>query len=107
VSEDNDNSRKILVRLLRRRLKSHVKVEAVVDGLRGTETFKRCNPHVVLTDISILEMDCISAAGEMRKVEMAETRPRARTYAITGLGSSEICQRQDAKETPHLTGDLG
>lgn len=80
--EDNDISRKILVRWLKSRLRSNVKVETVVDGLRGIEVFKRVHPQVVF-DILMLKMDGIYVAVEMRKVEMAKMRPHARIYAIT------------------------
>ena len=97
VVEDNDISRKILVRLIQKQSKpASVKIETAVDGIDALEKFRAFAPQIVLTDVSMPRMNGVTAAREMRRMEQEQDRPKTRIYAITGLGSSDIRLKQEA-----------
>lgn len=97
VVEDNDISRKILVRLIQKQMKAtRVTIETAVDGIDALEKFKTFGPRIVLTDVSMPRMNGVTAAREMRRIEEEEGRPKTRIYAITGLGSSDVRLKQEA-----------
>jgi CheY-like chemotaxis protein len=97
VAEDNEISRKILVKLIHKQMKP-VKplIETAMDGVQAVERFQQFAPQVVLTDVSMPLMNGVAAASEMRRVEREQGRVRSRIYAITGLGSSDIRLKQEA-----------
>lgn len=97
VVEDNDISRKILVRLIQKQMKaSRVTIETAVDGVDALDKFQTFAPRIVLTDVSMPRMNGVTAAREMRRIEEEEGRPKTRIYAITGLGSSDVRLKQEA-----------
>lgn len=98
VVEDNDISRKILVRLLQKQMKTtSITIETAIDGMDALEKFRSFAPHIVLTDVSMPRMNGVTAAREMRRIEQQENRSiKTRIYAITGLGSSDIRLKQEA-----------
>jgi len=90
VADDNEIGRKILVTLLQRIGKTEpLEIIQACDGQEAFEKFQVVKPHLVLTDVSMPRMDGVTAASEMRKVEKEWSFPKARIYAITGLGSSD------------------
>lgn len=90
IADDNEISRKILQALLRKMSKNiDIEIAQAVDGLQAIEVFKTFKPHLLLTDVSMPGCDGIQAAGEMRKIERTEQRPKCKIFAITGLGSSD------------------
>ncbi|KAJ9114246.1 hypothetical protein QFC22_005698 [Naganishia vaughanmartiniae] len=90
VADDNEISRKILLALLRKMSKTiEVEIAQANDGLQAVEAFEKFHPQLVLTDVSMPFMTGTKAAGEMRKIEQAEHRPKCKIFAITGLGSSD------------------
>jgi CheY-like chemotaxis protein len=97
VVEDNDISRKILVRLIQKQMKAtRVAIETAVDGIDALEKFKTFAPRIVLTDVSMPRMNGVTAAREMRRIEDEQGWPKTRIYAITGLGSSDVRLKQEA-----------
>ncbi|KAG7528088.1 hypothetical protein FFLO_06424 [Filobasidium floriforme] len=97
VVEDNDISRKILVRLIQKQMKANrVAIETAVDGIDALEKFETFAPRIVLTDVSMPRMNGVTAAREMRRIEDEHGWTKTRIYAITGLGSSDVRLKQEA-----------
>jgi len=90
VADDNEIGRKILVTVLQRIGKTEpIAIIQASDGLEALEKFQVVKPHLVLTDVSMPRMDGVTAASEMRRMEKEWSLPKAKIYAITGLGSSD------------------
>lgn len=90
VVDDNDISRKILMALLRKMSKSMaIETAQATDGVEAVAAFDPFRPHLVLTDVSMPNMDGIAASTEMRRIEREKQLQRSKIFAITGLGSSD------------------
>jgi CheY-like chemotaxis protein len=89
VVDDNEIGRRILLAILAKQMSPKVSVDVAINGLEAVERFRTFRPCVVLTDVSMPEMDGVTAATEMRKIEREEGRSAAKIYAITGLGTSD------------------
>lgn len=90
VVDDNDISRKILMALLKKMSKKiGIEIVQATDGVESVAAFEPFRPHLVLTDVSMPNMDGIAASTEMRKIEREKQLERCRIFAITGLGSSD------------------
>ncbi|KAJ6556223.1 hypothetical protein B0H19DRAFT_140673 [Mycena capillaripes] len=88
VVDDNAISRKILIRMLKN---SNVTTYEAEDGVYALDIFREVHPHIVWTDISMPRMDGVTAAKEMRKIEVAHGLTPSHIVAITGLGLSDVC----------------
>jgi CheY-like chemotaxis protein len=90
VVDDNDISRKILMALLRKMSKSiGIETAQATDGVEAVAAFEPFRPHLILTDVSMPNMDGIAASTEMRRIEREKQLQRSKIFAITGLGSSD------------------
>jgi CheY-like chemotaxis protein len=107
VVDDNELGRRILLTLLDRLSRntnsgSSLPVNSIVreaiDGIEALQVFEQFQPQLVLTDVSMPNMDGVTAAREMRAIERRDTWQGERSviYAITGLGSSDPRLRMDA-----------
>ena len=83
MAEDDPSNQKVLMEMLKR---LGYKPEAVADGLEVLQALKRQDYDLVLMDVSMPEMDGITAAREIRKFR-PENGPRiiaVTAYALKG-----------------------
>ncbi|MBI4926130.1 MAG: response regulator [Anaerolineae bacterium] len=55
------------------------------NGLKAVDTYKEVHPDVVLMDVTMPEMDGLSALKEIRKMD-----PQARVVMLTALGQESV-----------------
>ncbi len=55
------------------------------NGLKALETYKTLHPDLVLMDVTMPEMDGLTALKEIRKVD-----PQARVIMLTALGQESV-----------------
>ncbi len=93
--EDKVDAGAVLAALLNQ---SGHKVEVALDGQTGLDLFDRFNPHVVLCDIGLPDLDGYEVAIRMR-----ERRPTKRPamVALTGYGSAKDHERSMAAGFDH------
>lgn len=66
--EDDPDAREQLIRFLQHRVGALITAE---NGAAGLETFVSRRPHIVITDIQMPEMDGLTMAHEIRKLDVA------------------------------------
>nr|GAT59194.1 sensor histidine kinase/response regulator [Mycena chlorophos] len=93
VVDDNIISRKILVTISK---KLNATTHQAADGMDAIEVFRKVQPDVVWTDVSMPRMDGVTAAKEMRAIERERGWKASHIVAITGLGMSDEHIRREA-----------
>jgi len=87
VVDDNTDAAESLAMLLRT---AGAEIHVAHDGPTALAEFERCEPHVVLLDIGMPNMDGCEVARRLREVARAE---RVVLVALTGWGQDEDRRR--------------
>jgi PAS domain S-box-containing protein len=87
VVDDNKDAAESLAMLLRT---AGAEVHVAHDGPTAIEEFERCEPHVVLLDIGMPDMDGCEVARRLREISRPD---RVALVALTGWGQDEDRRR--------------
>ncbi|MFO1083207.1 MAG: PAS-domain containing protein [Reyranellaceae bacterium] len=92
VVDDHPINREVLVRQLGT---LGVAADSAPDGLAGLQAWQRGRYAIVFADVHMPTMDGLEMTAEMRRIEMAEDRPRTPIVAVTAnamAGEDERCR---------------
>lgn len=90
VAEDNKVNRLLFEKMLKGEEK---RIDFAIDGIEAVEKYHRAPPDIVLMDLSMPGKDGISAARDIRQMELDRALPRCPILAVTANASDTDRQR--------------
>jgi CheY-like chemotaxis protein len=96
VVDDNIVNRKLLSLAIKKSPYAPVIYQAI-DGENAIEMYRKIDPHLIFTDVSMPIMDGLTATSRIRELEEEKSDgTRCVIYALTGVGSNDVRLRLDS-----------